>query len=164
MQAIDLVRFSLNLTDGLFQKLVADLRTHPMATQSPAGGNPPVWTIGHLAMLEAAIPSILFGKPHPLPDYGSLFGQGTTPAKDAKAYPSFDEVLTTYTSHRRETLKLVDELGEAGMTRVPTNIPKGFEKEMATVGQTLTVIALHQMLHLGEMADVRREVGLKPLA
>ena len=37
MQAIDLVRFALGVGDHVFQGLVADLRDHPLATQSPAG-------------------------------------------------------------------------------------------------------------------------------
>lgn len=164
MQAVDLVRFALTMTDHGFEALVAGLRSHPMATQAPAGGNHPLWTLGHLTFIESSVPSILFGRPHPLPDYEPLFKMGSTPMNDAGVYPSFDELLATYKEHRQANLKLVDEIGDAGMGRVPAAIPKGFEKEMATFGQTFLVVALHQMVHYGEMADVRRAVGLKPLA
>lgn len=160
MQATDLDRFSLSMSDKVFTRLIADLRDQPLATQAPSGGNHALWTLGHIAFLEAGVPSILFGKPHPHEAWGALFGQGTMPAADGKGYPTFDEVMAVYTRSRAENLKIVNDLGEAGMSEKPKAIPKGFENEMATVGQTLLVIALHQMMHCGEIADIRRVVGL----
>jgi hypothetical protein len=33
---------------------------------------------------------------------------------------------------------------------------------MSTIGRALLVIALHQMVHYGEIADARRAAGRKP--
>jgi hypothetical protein len=165
MQAIDLVRFALGVGDHVFQLLVADLRDHPLATQSPAGGNHAVWTLGHLTFLEAGVPGILNGEPNPLAHWEPLFGMGSRPVSNPEAYPSFDELLALYRQHRARTLALVAAAaGDGGLDRVPARIPPGFEKEMATVGQTFLIMAMHQMLHAGEVADVRRAVGLKPKA
>jgi hypothetical protein len=160
MQATDLARFSLNTGDKVFTRLIADLREHPLATQSPSGGNHAMWTLGHIAFVEAALPSIVLGTPHAYEAWAPLFAQGTTPVADGKGYPSFDELMKAYATSRAANLKLVDELGDAKMAEKPKAIPKGFENEMATIGQTFAIIAMHQMMHAGEVADIRRAVGL----
>lgn len=164
MQAIDLVRSALHLGDHVFQALVADLREHPLATQSPVGGNHALWTLGHITLLDAAVPSILGGGTNPLAKWQPLFSMGSKPSSDASWYPAFDELVGAYRKHRANLMKLLDHAGESSMSRVPTQIPPGFEKPMATFGDTFQLIAMHQMLHAGELADIRRAVGLKPLS
>ena len=163
MQAIDLVRSALATGDFVFTALIADLRNHPMATQAPTGGNHALWTLGHITLLEAGIPSILVGESNPLARWESLFQSGSKPTSDAKAYPSFDELLDLYRQHRASTMKLLEQAGAAGMDRIPAHIPEGFEKQMATFGHTFLTMAMHQMLHAGELADIRRVLGIKPL-
>src|SRR5205807_334731 len=91
-----------------------------------------------------------------------LFGQGTTPTTDAGAYPPYEEVLATYRDLRAKNLAQLDAIGDEGLDRAPAAIPPGFEEEMATIGRTLLVIALHQMSHIGQLAVVRRALGREP--
>jgi hypothetical protein len=57
-------------------------------------------------------------------------------------------------------MKLLDEIGEAGLDRIPKKIPPGFENEMKTFGHTFMTIAMHNMMHVGQIADMRRVAGL----
>jgi hypothetical protein len=168
MKAIDLIRWAMQLTDGLTARLVGDLRGAAMTPATPGAkggdGNHAVWTLGHLCVVEGGIPQILFGEKSPVEHWNSLFGMGTKCMSDAGAYPSFDEVLGAYRDLRARNLKLLEELGEAGLDRVPKQIPPGFEEEMKTFGRTFLVIALHNMMHLGQIADVRRVVGLERMS
>ncbi len=163
MKAIDLIRASLKMTDEFTTRLVADMRDAPLTRPTPRGGNHPLWTLGHLAVVEGAVPQIVFGEPNPAERWLPLFGQGTSPTDDAGAYPSFDEVLSTYSELRAKNLARLDEIGEEGLDRAPAAVPPGFEEEMRTVGQTFLVIALHQMGHYGQIADARRAAGRPPL-
>ncbi len=52
--------------------------------------------------------------------------------------------------------------GEEGLDSSPAAIPPGFENEMFTMGHTLLVIALHEMFHVGQLADARRASGREP--
>jgi hypothetical protein len=72
-------------------------------------------------------------------------------------------VLATYRRLRARNLKLLDDVGDSGLDRAPVAVPQGFEEVMKTVGQTLLLIALHNMVHYGQIADARRAAGLKPL-
>ena len=95
--------------------------------------------------------------------FGPLFATGTKPKPDASAYPPFDEVLRTYRALRAKNLKLLDEVGENGLDRLPKDIPPGFEDAMKTFGHTFLLITLHNMVHYGQIADARRAAGRKPL-
>ena len=164
MQKIDMVRHALRMADGGFVGLVDGLREHPMARPSLAGGNHAVWTLGHVTFIELAVPGILFGRPHPKPEWASLFQMGSECLCDPARYPAFDDLLSAYRSARAATLALLDSVGDARLADPPAAPPPGFEAEMATVGQTLQVIAMHQMMHMGQLADVRRAVGLPRLS
>ena len=163
MKAIDIIRWALQTSDEGTRNLVSDMRDVALTQPTGQGGNHPLWCLGHMAYIEGMIPKVLFGEPHPLEHWAPLFGTGTSPTADAAVYPSFDEVLAAYTNLRTRNLKLLDEIGEAGLDRVPPNIPPGFESVMKTVGHTFMLIALHQMVHYGQIADARRVAGRKPL-
>ena len=163
MKAIELIRWAMQMTDGATARIVNDLRAAPLTRPSPGVGNHPLWTLGHLAYIEGAIPHILLGEKNPVDHWKPLFGTGSEPKDDAAAYPPFEEVLRTYHQLRARNLKLLDEVGEAGLDRAPKNIPPGFEDAMKTFGHTLLLVTLHNMVHYGHVAVSRRAAGLKPL-
>ena len=168
MKAIELVRWAMQLTDEGTAALVADMRdaalTQPTRGADGRGaGNHPLWLLGHLAFLEGSIPQVLLGEPNPVAHWAPLFAAGTRPKADAGAYPPFDEVLAKYRALRARNLRLLDDVGDEGLDRVPKNVPPGFEDAMKTFGHTFLLIALHNMVHYGQVADARRAAGRKPL-
>lgn len=162
MKAIELVRWAMQLTDEGTARLVADMREAPL-TRSTPGGNHPVWILGHLSVIEGGIPRVLLGEDNPVEHWKPMFGIGSEPKDDASGYPSFDEVLNTYRTLRAKNLRLLDQIGDGGLDRVPKVIPPGFESVMTTFGQTFLLIALHNMVHYGQITDARRIAGRKPL-
>ena len=163
MRAIDLIRWALQMSDQGTAALVQDMRDAPLTQPTSRGGNHPLWVLGHLAFIDGGVPKILFGEPNPVEHWAPLFAPGTRPTTDAAAYPPFDEVLATYRALRARNLKLLDELGEVGLGRVPKDVPPGFEDVMTTFGQTFLLVALHNMVHYGQVADARRVAGREPL-
>ena len=100
------------------------------------------------------MPHVLLGRPHLLEHWWPLFGMGTEPSSDPGQYPSLDELLAKYQEYREAiNLKLLDEVGEEGLDCALTNPPPGFEKEMTSIGQTFLLIALHNMIHAGQLTD-----------
>jgi hypothetical protein len=162
MKAIDLIRWALQTADESTTRLVEDMRDQPLTRPTSRGGNHALWVLGHLAVIEGMIPHTVFGEPHPVRHWWPLFGTGSEPSDDAGAYPPFDEVLTTYRDLRAKNLVRLEEIGEAGLEQAPKVIPPGFEDRMKTIGRTFHLIALHQMQHLGQVADARRAAGREP--
>jgi hypothetical protein len=167
MKAIDLVRWAMQLTDEGTARIAEAMRDAPLTRPTPGakggGGNHPIWTLGHLCLIEGGIPHILLGEPNPVEHWRPLFAAGTQPKDDPAAYPSFDELLRTYRDLRARNLKLLDQLGDAALERVPKNVPPGFEDMMLTFGHTFLLTALHNMVHYGQICDARRVAGVKPL-
>src|SRR5262245_23224866 len=107
MKAIDLIRWALQTTGEGTAHLVADMRDAPLTQPTPGakgGGNHPLWTSGHVCVIEGGIPQTLFGEQNPAEHWKPLFAPGTQPMADASAYPPFDEVLHTYRELRAGTL------------------------------------------------------------
>ena len=166
MKALDLIRWSLQFSQEATLSTVADLREHPFVRSSPGGkggpGNHAIWTLGHLATLEGGVPNILIGESNPVENWWPLFGMGTECKDDASLYPSFDVLVNTFRDLRSKNIRLLEQTGEAGLDRKPKNIPPGFEKEMETFGKTFQVIAMHNLMHCGQLTDMRRAAGFKP--
>jgi uncharacterized damage-inducible protein DinB len=163
MKSIDLIKGALGMGDRAMMMLLDDLRDALMTSPTPRGGNHPLWILGHIAVIEANIPHVILGEPNPLERWMPLFKAGSEPTSDPKAYPSFDELLKAYQDARARNLKLLEEIGEAGLDRPTKSVPKGLEQVLATVGQTFMTIAMHQMNHRGQLADARRALGRKPI-
>jgi hypothetical protein len=163
MKSGDLIRYALTMTEGNVDRLIADMRDKPMTQPSSAARNHPMWVMGHLAVVEGAFFHFITGEPHPLAEWEPLFGMGTEPTSDASAYPPFEVVVTKYHELRKRNLQLLDRTGEAGLDQKPASAPPGFEKEMQTVGQSLLILALHQMSHHGQLSDARRAAGVQRL-
>jgi uncharacterized damage-inducible protein DinB len=115
-------------------------------------------------MVEGLIPTVLYGEAHPVGEWGKYFGENTTPVADAGAYPPFAEVRAKYVELRERNMGLLESLSEADLDRPTMAPPKGREKEFATFGSSFLVIALHQMLHRGNVTDAIRMAGRTAIA
>ena len=163
MKALDLIRWSLEFTEAGLERIVADIRDRPFTQPTSAGGNHPLWVVGHLAYSEGWAMTLLFDEPNPVDHWKDLFAPGSQPTTNPADYPSFDEVLATYRDLRAKNIRRLMEVGEAGLDAVPKNVPEPFKDVMTSVGRTYLLLALHQNVHYGEVADARRVAGLKPL-
>lgn len=163
MKAIDLIQWALEFTEAGLTRLVADMRDKPLTQPTSAGGNHPIWVLGHLAFVEGAIANIMLGVPNPVEHWEPIFGTGSQPTTNAADYPSFDELLTKYRELRAKNLKRLKEVGDTGLDAVPVNVPEPFKEVMTSIGKTYLLLTLHQNVHYGEICDARRVAGLKPL-
>jgi DinB superfamily len=154
MKAIDVVRNALQMGDKLANTMLEDMRDAPLTQPAARGGNHPLWVVGHLALAEGRLYQLLLSEPNPVEHWSDLFAGGTEPSTDAKRYPAFDEVLGKYRQLRATTMKKLDSMDDTALDRPA--------RTFGTVGNALTAIAMHQMLHLGQVADARRTAGRTP--
>jgi uncharacterized damage-inducible protein DinB len=110
------------------------------------------------------IPAVLFGEKNPAAEWHQYFGENSEPVADSGAYPPFAEVRDKYLQLREQNLNLLESLTEADLDK-PTKAPlRGREHEFATYGKSFLVLALHQMMHRGNVTDARRAAGRAALA
>lgn len=163
MTAKDAIRFSIEQSRGWLTMLLADMKAEPLTCPTPRGGNHPLWILGHLAHSEAGmVAEFIQGEPNPLAKWDALFGMGSQPAGDAKAYPSWEELTSAYDHTRGRTLKLLDSLTDADLDK-STRAPEHLQALFGTVGRVLCMLGQHASFHAGQVADARRSVGRKPV-
>ena len=164
MHTKDIIQFALTVSNEAVLSIVDEMSNASTTFPTLNGGCHPLWVLGHLTVIEGAIPEVLFGETNPLEHWQQYFGNGTEPVADTSAYPPFAEVRERYRQLREQNLKLLESLGEADLDKPTKAPPKGLEREFATYGQSFLTLALHQTMHRGNVTDARRAAGRAVLA
>lgn len=165
MNAISIINAALKMSEEWTLGFAEDLKTAPLVSPTPNGGNHPLWVIGHLALSEAGLQAMISGAANPCEAWRPLFDGGSQPTTDATAYPPFDEVLAAYKRHMNKTNQMLEQIGDAGLDQTPPHVPDTMASTgyFRTVGGVFQFIAMHRMMHIGQLADARRADGRKPL-
>jgi uncharacterized damage-inducible protein DinB len=162
MKTSDAIRMAFAVGEQSALAMIEDLKGEPLAQPFPSA-NHALWVVGHLAVAEGSIPTVLFGEPNPVAHWEPLFAPGSKPSTNPADYPPFEEVLATFKKLRARNLQILEELGEDGLSRPSKQTLPGMEELQGTAGKALLLIALHQMFHAGQAADVRRALQRKPV-
>ena len=164
MKAIELLRTQIESTKDMTAHLLADMQDAPLTFPTPHGGNHPAWIAGHLAYAEAnLIHHMLQGEPNPLLDWKPRFGAGTEPTDGEEAYPPLSDLLAKWDQVRTHTLEFLDTLTDEDLDRASLHPPPGREAFFGTFGKVLSMVALHPLMHRGQVADARRAAGRQRL-
>ncbi len=132
-----------------------------MTAQAPGQPNHCLWTLGHLASTYDWGAGVIDGKPSGLPEnYNTLFGMGSVPSPDAKAYPSVDEVRAEY---KRAFARL--RAAAAGLTpaQCAESVSAATGEFASTKLDLVHKLAWHDGWHLGQLATLRKFLGLPAL-
>ena len=156
MHTKDAIRFALTVSNGAVLGVIDEMSGAPTTFPTPDGGCHPLWVLGHLALVEGSIPSVLIGEPNPVAAWQPLFGEESVTIGDASAYPSFTELRAAYIRLRERNLALLESFSEADLDKPAQAPPKGREREFATYGSSLLTLALHQAMHRSHVTDARR--------
>lgn len=161
MQSIDLIRYNLKTSMDRVLARIDDMQEHCVVFPTPKGGGHTLWSLGHLAYIEAlVIRGFMLAESNPLADWEDLF-DGSDTTGDISQYPPFDQVVATCREMREWTLALLDSLIEDDLDTVCANAPKGYEDTFGTYRLCLQYVADHWYMHRGQLADARRAAGLE---
>ena len=132
MQSIELLRNNLVQSRERVLLRIEDMRDHCTVFPTPRGGGHTLWTLGHLAYIEAEVTrGFMLGQQNPLAPWKSLF-DGDDVDGDVAHYPPFEEVLSTCRSMREATIDFIDSLTESDLDRRSARAPAGFEGTFGT--------------------------------
>lgn len=146
------------MTDDLLKGIPADKHF-----AQPAGphDNHAVWTLGHLATFYQWSASLIDGKEGGLPSsYQGLFGWKSKPQPDAAIYPSYEEIRRHFEDAYDRFLKLALALSDAEMLKPPAMDTGGYAKDKLEV---IEKAVWHEGWHAGQLAALRRALGIPPL-
>lgn len=148
----------LRMSRGGTKLLLAGIPTDQFCTQPMPDGHHAMWIVGHLASTDDYFGKEFAGVASALPkSWHELFGMGSKPASDASRYPAPAEVLQALDDRRAPLEKWIEGLS-------PEQLAKSNGKDWApyapTVGDLPFFIAWHEGYHAGQLAAVRRSLGL----
>ena len=147
----------LRLNTALFEKGLSGLEPADAERRVVLGSNPIIWIAGHLAWARFGMSSML-GEPLPSP-WGSVFAKGAKP-DESPTLPSPEDVLSRW----REVSRQLDErLSKATPEQLGAAAPRPFPIGDKSVLGALTFLTYHEGYHLGQMAMIRKALGLSRL-
>ncbi len=117
------------------------------------------WIIGHLTWAEWGLIAMRgHGQPAMGEPYHGMFGRGSTPG-DGKGYPSRAELMSERERIHRESLPLLRALTGDRLSEPIHGDPHPMMKTKADI---LTMVAMHEAFHAGQLALLRRLMGKPP--
>jgi uncharacterized damage-inducible protein DinB len=164
MHMKDAIKHALSISNAVVLSVIDEMSDAATTFPTPNGGCHPLWVLGHLTLVEGAIPAALFAEKNAAADWQQYFGEDSEPVADVRAYPPFAEVREKYFQLRERNLNILESLSEADLDKPTKAPPTGREREFATYGQSFLVLALHQAMHRGNVTDARRAAGRTALA
>jgi hypothetical protein len=153
-------RAALEFARGYTKGLIDQTPTERWMHQPYAGANHVLWNVGHLGVSHHWVQCQVNPSVPPSDErWRKLFARGSTPNSDGDAYTSIAEVRAHYEREWDALLALLERLSDAELA---APVPK----EASAAGKNklglLYFTAWHEGVHAGEIAAIRKALGLKP--
>jgi hypothetical protein len=140
-------------------RAISDFPADKVAFQTSPTDNHLLWHLGHLAMDYNWFASAIDGKPAGTTDAEKkLFGMGSKPLPDAKAYPPIAELRQRFEAGWLRVAAAAESLRDEDAANPPLIESGGFLKDcLDTVDKT----GWHDGWHAGQICGLRKALGLK---
>ncbi len=132
----------------------------------PTGGVSHIgWQVGHIAIaeyrlcLERLRPRTTDDQLLISDDFLKMFSRETTPIADSNAYPSAIEIRSVFDRVHERILEELPTYSDADLDLPPLKPHPLFNTRYAG----LRYASLHEMIHCGQIALIRRMLGQKPI-
>ena len=123
------------------------------------------WQMGHLAMAEYGLVLLRVRGKEPSDaefitnDFLRTFKKGSTPVADPTAYPSPAEIRQTFDAVHAHAL---DEMAGFDLDQLADPVPMPTAVYETKLG-SLFFCPMHEMIHAGQIGNLRRMLGKDPL-
>ncbi|MEZ6056132.1 MAG: DinB family protein [Planctomycetaceae bacterium] len=153
------MRLGIEMADLIASGYLGDLSDADMLHRPCEGANHIKWQLGHLIVSEhKMIEGVSPGSMPPLPEgFAERYTKETSTIDDPAAFDSKETLLATAAEQRAATLAALDKTSaddfdkETGVDYAPT------------VGSMYSMQGSHLLMHAGQWAIIRRQLGRPPL-
>jgi len=168
MSGPDALARSIEATEGLLLRFVADIEDEERALQCPGLPNHVIWVLGHCAMTMNRLASLIDGEPLPESDF--FQGDGTkrcierfdtelvrfdsTPRPEADDYPSMERGRVVYAAACRRLSRVVRTLDESALEST-----LDWHGTPVRIDDLVVRVGFHNGAHAGQVLDLRRNLG-----
>jgi hypothetical protein len=159
MDAKQAIKLGIDAGDMIGMMYVSDLSDADLMKRPCAGCNHINWQVGHLIVSEHGLTNgVVPNSMPPLPaGFAEKYTKEMATSDDPNVFASKEELLRVYKEQRAATLAALDKLPEDKL-----DAPSGMDF-VPTVGGIFALQGSHWLMHAGQWAVVRRQLGRKPL-
>jgi hypothetical protein len=159
MNVREAVKLSIDTGEFVSLAYLEDLTDAEMLRRPHPGCNHINWQIGHLIAAEnMMIEKVAPGSMPALPaGFAEKYTKDTATSDDATKFAKKSELLQTYKAQRAGTLAALSKVSDADFDK-----PTGLDYA-PTVGSLFSLQGSHWLMHAGQWAVLRRQLGRKPL-
>lgn len=156
------LRTGIDMAHLVVQSYLADLDDADLMRRPAPGCNHIKWQLGHLIVSEhKGLQSISPGSMPPLPaGFAERYTNQTAASDDSAAFDSKEELLRVAQQQRAATLAALSQMSDADLDK-PS--PEPIRAYAPTYGAVFSVQGSHWLMHAGQWAVVRRQLGRAPL-
>jgi hypothetical protein len=159
MDARTAIKLSIDTADMIAMMYLGDMTDAELMKRPCAGCNHTNWQVGHLIASENKFTNMV--APGAAPTLPAGFAERYSPeaatCDDPAKFCTKAELLEVYGVQRAATLAALASMSDTDLDK-----PTGVEYA-PTVGAAISLQGSHWMMHVGQWAVVRRELGRKPL-
>lgn len=162
MNSRQAIRLCIDSANTICQSYLNDLSDSELFVRPAPGCNHIAWQLGHLLvaeneMVEAAYP----GSMPPLPaGFAEKYTKETSHRDTPASFHSKGVYMNTYEEQRSGTLKALEKLSDADLDKPA---PEKYREWLKSVGDLFSMQGSHWLMHAGQWAVVRRQLGRPPL-
>jgi uncharacterized damage-inducible protein DinB len=159
MNAKDAIKISIDMGKQISLGYIEDLNDKELLHRPAKGANHINWQLGHLIESENQMGNMAVpGCMPPLPaGFAEKYSKEAATSDDASKFLKKDALLKLFEEQRTATLKALDKLSDADLDK-----PTG-QSWAPTVASLFSMAGTHWVMHAGQWAVVRRQLGRKPL-
>jgi hypothetical protein len=159
MNAKDAIKIGIDMGKFISVGYLEDLTDQELFHRPAKGANHINWQLGHLIASEHDMTEkVAPGSMPPLPaGFAEKYTKDTAASDDATKFLRKADLLKVFEEQRAASLKALDKLSEADLDK-----PTGVEYA-PNVGTMFSMHGTHWVMHAGQWAVVRRQLGRKPM-
>jgi uncharacterized protein YndB with AHSA1/START domain/uncharacterized damage-inducible protein DinB len=148
------VAFILAGNDSVADRAYIGVKPEDLWKRPTPQNNSMLWIYAHMATVRARMLNVL-GDAYD-PGLGEAFGRGAQ-VQDSESYPAREKIIEASREVNARLFARLATVGEAELSRKATG---PMPPSVQTVGDQLAFFALHDSYHVGQLAYVRKALGL----
>lgn len=161
MDTKEAIRSSMDVSLFVLNTYLSDLDDADLLRRPGPDCNHLAWQLGHLISSEVdLLEQVCPGKGAALPEgFADTHSKENRNSDDATQFKSKQEYLDLFQQVRGATTSALDQLPDE---QLDAPSPESLREYFPTVGHMFTLIGTHPLMHAGQFAVVRRQLG-KPV-
>jgi hypothetical protein len=162
MNARDAIKLSIDGGKLITTSYLSDLSDDDLMQRPHPDCNHIKWQVGHLISAEhQMINGVCPGSMPALPDgFAERYTKETATSNDPNAFGLKVELLRLFEEQRSGTLQALSGLSDEDLDK---SAPEEMQAYAPTVGDVFSLQGGHWMMHAGQWAIIRRQLGRPPL-